>query len=71
MFQVRKIKVAKRINEIVNRLNKTKTTKEIDLRGEREARDKLEREDQKKIQNVLKEKQKEEEKRKREEAELR
>ncbi|XP_054281816.1 coiled-coil domain-containing protein 25 [Macrosteles quadrilineatus] len=69
--EVRKMRVAKRINEIVNRLNKTKTTKEVDLRAEREERDRLEREDQKKIQRALREKQKEEEKKKKEEAELR
>jgi len=69
--EVRKVRVAKKINEIVNRLDKTKTTREIDLRAERENRDRIEREDQKRIQRALKEKQKEEEKRKREEAELR
>uniref|UniRef100_A0A1B6GQW5 Coiled-coil domain-containing protein 25 n=1 Tax=Cuerna arida TaxID=1464854 RepID=A0A1B6GQW5_9HEMI len=69
--EVRKMRVAKRINEIVNRLNKTKTTKEVDLRAERETRDQMEREDQKRIQKALREKQKEEEKRKQEEAELR
>ncbi|XP_046676005.1 coiled-coil domain-containing protein 25 [Homalodisca vitripennis] len=69
--EVRKMRVAKRVNEIVNRLNKTKTTKEVDLRAERETRDQREREDQKRIQKALREKQKEEEKRKQEEAELR
>uniref|UniRef100_A0A1B6LGF9 Coiled-coil domain-containing protein 25 n=1 Tax=Graphocephala atropunctata TaxID=36148 RepID=A0A1B6LGF9_9HEMI len=69
--EVRKMRVAKRINEIVNRLNKTKTPKEVDLRAERETRDQMEKEDQKKIQKDMREKQKEEEKRKQEEAELR
>uniref|UniRef100_A0A1B6JH59 Coiled-coil domain-containing protein 25 n=1 Tax=Homalodisca liturata TaxID=320908 RepID=A0A1B6JH59_9HEMI len=69
--EVRKMRVAKRVNEIVNRLNKTKTTQEVDLRAERETRDQREREDQKRIQKALREKQKEEEKRKQEEAELR
>ena len=44
-FQVRIIKVEKRINEIVNRLNKTKEESFPNLRGEREERDRLERED--------------------------
>nr|BAN21147.1 conserved hypothetical protein [Riptortus pedestris] len=68
--EVRKIRVAKRINEIVNRLNKTKREEHPDLRAEREARDAREREDKKRLQRELKEKQKEEEKRKQEEAEL-
>ncbi|CAH1388460.1 unnamed protein product [Nezara viridula] len=68
---VRKIRVAKRVNEIVNRLNKTKKEEHPDLRAEREARDAREREDKKRLQRELKEKQKEEERRKLEEAELR
>ena len=40
--------VEKRINEIVNRLNKTKTEKFPDLRVEREQRDQEEREDKRK-----------------------
>ena len=39
------MKVEKRINEIVNRLNKTKEEKFPNLRDEREERDRLERED--------------------------
>lgn len=39
------IKVEKRVNEIVNRLNKTKEEKFPNLREEREERDRLERED--------------------------
>lgn len=35
--------MAKRINEIVNRLNKTERREEIDYRGEREERDAKER----------------------------
>ncbi|KAL1124077.1 hypothetical protein AAG570_001847 [Ranatra chinensis] len=69
--EVFKIRVAKRINEIVNRLEKTKKVENPDFRAEREARDAREREDKKRIQKELKAKQKEEEKRKREEAELR
>ncbi|XP_041976957.1 coiled-coil domain-containing protein 25 [Aricia agestis] len=68
---VRKVRVAKRNNEIMNRLNKTKKEAFPDLRTERETRDRLEREDKKKILREKKEKEKEEEKKKKEEAELR
>jgi hypothetical protein len=44
---VRKVRVERRVNEIVNRLNKTKTAKElgkeVDLQEEREERDATER----------------------------
>lgn len=69
--EVRKIKVAKRINDIVNRLNKTKREEHPDFRAEREARDRNEREDKKKLLREQKEREKEELKRKQEEAELR
>ncbi|XP_068620989.1 coiled-coil domain-containing protein 25 [Battus philenor] len=68
---VRKVRVAKRSNEIVNRLQKTKKEAFPDLRQERESRDKSEREDKKKLLREKKEKEKEEEKRKKEEQELR
>ncbi|KPJ11752.1 Coiled-coil domain-containing protein 25 [Papilio machaon] len=68
---VRKVKVAKRSNEIVNRLQKTKKEAFPDLRQERENRDKSEREDKKKLLREKKEKEKEEEKRKKDEQELR
>lgn len=68
---VRKVRVAKRNNEIVNRLNRTKKEAFPDLRQERESRDREEREDKKKILRDKKDKEKEEEKRKKEEAELR
>lgn len=68
---VRKIKVQKRNNEIVNRLVKTKREEHSDLQTAREDRDRLEREDKKRIQKELKEQHKEEERRKKEEAELR
>lgn len=68
---VRKVRVAKRSNEIVNRLNKTKKESFPDLRIERETRDRLEREDKKKLLREKREKEKEEEKKKKEEAELR
>lgn len=70
-LQVRKIKVAKRNNDIVNRLNKTKEEGKPDFRAEREQRDQSEREDKKRIQREQREKQKEEERQKQEEAELR
>lgn len=69
--EVRKIKVAKRCNEIVNRLNKTKREEQVDFRAEREKRDREEREDKKKLLRQQKEREKDEEKRKKEEAELR
>ncbi|CAH0603254.1 unnamed protein product [Chrysodeixis includens] len=68
---VRKVRVAKRCNDIVNRLNKTKKEAFPDLRLERETRDRLEREDKKKLLREKKDKEKEEEKKKKEEAELR
>ena len=71
-FQVKKVKVERRINEIVNRLNKTKEERlNVDLRGEREERDRREREDEKKKQRDIKQKEKEEDKRKQELAEQR
>nr|CAH0103470.1 unnamed protein product [Daphnia galeata] len=69
--EVRKIRVEKRINEIVNRLNKTKVERKPDLRFEREQRDHAEREDKKRLLKEQKEREREEEKRKKDEAELR
>lgn len=70
--EVRKVRVERRINEVVNRLNKTKEEQlNVDLRGQREGRDRSEREDQRKKQQELKRKEKEEEKRKQEWAEQR
>ncbi|KAJ6626125.1 Coiled-coil domain-containing protein 25 [Pseudolycoriella hygida] len=68
---VMKIRVEKRINEIVNRLNKTKTEEHPDFRLEREKRDAAERADQKKIMRERKEQEKVSQKQKMEEAELR
>ncbi|XP_055859294.1 coiled-coil domain-containing protein 25 [Episyrphus balteatus] len=68
---VRKIRVEKRINEIVNRLNKTKIEEHPDFRAQKEARDAEERENNKRLLRKQKEKMKEEEKKKLEEAELR
>lgn len=53
---VRKMRVEKRINEIVNRLNKTKIESNPDFRAEREKRDALEREDKKAQIRLQKEK---------------
>jgi len=69
--EVRVIKVEKRINEIVNRLNKTKEEKFPNLRDEREERDRLEREDGKQKLREQKQREKEEEKKRKEEAALR
>ncbi|RWS25001.1 coiled-coil domain-containing protein 25-like protein [Leptotrombidium deliense] len=70
--EIRFIKVEKRINAIVNRLNKTKVVKEnVDLRGEREERDRKEREKEKSVQRERKQQEKEEQKRKEEMAKLR
>jgi biopolymer transport protein ExbB/TolQ len=72
IFQVRFIKVEKKINEILNRLNKTKEEKlNEDLRELREKRDLEERISLKAVQRAEKDRQKAEEKRKQEEAELR
>lgn len=68
---VKKIRVEKRINETVNRLNKTKIESHPDFRNEREKRDAKEREDKKKILREQKDQEKENEKRRKEEAELR
>lgn len=69
--EVRKIRVAKKSNEILNRLNKTKEEAHPDFRAEREKRDREEREDKKRLLREQREREKEEEKRKKEEAELR
>ena len=69
--EVRKIHVAKRLNPIVNRLNKTKRSEEVNFRAEKEQRDRSEREDKKKLVREQKEKEKAEEKRRQDEAEMR
>lgn len=68
---VRKIRVAKRINAVINRLTKTKRSEQVNFRAEREERDKNEREDQKKLLKEQKKREKMEEKRCKEEAEIR
>ena len=64
--------VEKKINEVVNRLNKTKEEKEnVDFRALREARDSKERASQRKVQQEQKQKEKEEEKYREEQKSLR
>ncbi|KAJ4436517.1 coiled-coil domain-containing protein 25 [Periplaneta americana] len=69
--EVRKIRVAKKSNEILNRLNRTKKESHPDFRAEKEKRDREEREDKKRLLREQREREKEEERRKKEEAELR
>ncbi|XP_070555784.1 coiled-coil domain-containing protein 25-like [Ptychodera flava] len=69
--EVKTMKVEKRINEIVNRLNKTKEERQPDLRAEREQRDREERAKIRKADAEIRKKEKEEAKRRQEEAELR
>ncbi|KAK7576334.1 hypothetical protein V9T40_012620 [Parthenolecanium corni] len=68
--EVKKVKVEKR-NEVVNKLTKTKTEENPDLRESRERRDAEEKAKKNKILRDQKEKEKAEEKRRKEEAELR
>ena len=66
------MKVEKRINEIINRLNKTKTEeKNPDLRGRREERDRKMRENEKARLKEQRRLEKEEMERKQKEAEAR
>ena len=70
--EVRKIRVAKRENFTINRLNKTKReVKNPDLRAERENRDKHERDQRKQAFKQLEEEKKAEDKRRKEEQEKR
>ncbi|XP_055606691.1 coiled-coil domain-containing protein 25-like [Uranotaenia lowii] len=68
---VRKMRVEKRCNEIVNRLNKTKREEHPDFRTEREQRDAEERADKKRSAREVRDKEKEDERKRKEEAELR
>lgn len=61
----------KKLNEVVNRLNKTREDKKPDLRAAREERDRREREDQKAKAREEKKKEKEDEDMKKRDAELR
>lgn len=69
--EVRKVRVAKRDNAVVNRLNRTKEEKQVDFREEREKRDRREREQKKRVFKQMEEERKEEERRRKEEAEQR
>ncbi|XP_061390254.1 coiled-coil domain-containing protein 25 [Musca vetustissima] len=68
---VKMIRVEKRKNEIINRLNRTKTEDYPDLRAEREKRDAQDRAEQKAKLRAQKELEKEMEKKRKEEEELR
>ncbi|ELU13300.1 hypothetical protein CAPTEDRAFT_179529 [Capitella teleta] len=69
--EVLKVHVEKRVNEIVNRLNKTKVEKFPDFQAEREERDRLEREDGKAKMRAERLKQKKEEDMRKKDLELR
>lgn len=56
---VRKMRVDRRINEVVNRLNKTKIEKHPDFQKEREDRDASERQNKKQLLREQKDKEKE------------
>lgn len=68
--EVRKMRVEKRVNDIMNRLNRTKREEHPDFRAEREKRDADERADKKRLAREIREKEKDDEKRRREEAEI-
>lgn len=68
---VRKIRVEKRLNDTVNRLNKTKIESHPDFQAEREKRDALERDDQKQVLRARRDAEKEAERKRKEDAELR
>ncbi|XP_036333369.1 coiled-coil domain-containing protein 25 isoform X2 [Rhagoletis pomonella] len=68
---VKKIRVEKRVNEIINRLNKSKTEDHPDLRRQREERDADERRKNKHSLKAQREKEEEEMKRQKAEAESR
>ncbi|XP_073848858.1 coiled-coil domain-containing protein 25 [Musca autumnalis] len=68
---VKMIRVERRKNEIINRLNRTKTEDYPDLRAQREKRDAQERAEQKAKLRAEKEREKELEKKRKEEEELR
>ncbi|XP_067633424.1 coiled-coil domain-containing protein 25 [Eurosta solidaginis] len=68
---VKKIRVEKRVNEIVNRLNKTKTEDYPDLRRQREERDAEERRQMKDLLKTQREKEEEELRRQKQDAESR
>jgi hypothetical protein len=65
------MRVAKRLNEVVNRLNKTKREESVDLRAERERRDAMEREEKRRKERDARDLQRRTDLKKKEEAELR
>lgn len=67
--QVRKMRVEKRSNDAVNRLNKTKIETHPDFRAEREARDVAERQVKKKVMRDHRDREKDAERKRMEEAE--
>jgi len=67
---VKKVRVAKKDNAVVNRLNKTKVEKEVDFRDMREKRDKNERESKKQQFKKMEEQKKLEEQQRKAEAEM-
>lgn len=69
--QVKIVAVEKKINETVNRLEKTKVERFPDLAAEKESRDREERNEKKALLQEQKRKEKEEQKMKREMEELR
>lgn len=69
--QVKTVTVEKKINEIVNRLEKTKEERYPDLAAEKESRDSEERNEKKAQLQEQKRREKEEQKRKKEMEELR
>nr|ACO15374.1 Coiled-coil domain-containing protein 25 [Caligus clemensi] len=69
--EVRKVRVDKRDNTIVNRLNKTKVEEQVDFQEERGKRDHAEREAKKKLFKQMEEENKKEELRRKVEAEER
>lgn len=69
--QVKIVAVEKKVNEIVNRLEKTKEERYPDLAAEKESRDREERNEKKAQLQEHKKREKEEQKRKKEMEELR
>lgn len=69
--QVKIVAVEKKINEIINRLEKTKVERFPDLAAEKESRDWEERNEKKAQLQEQKRREKEEQKRKKEQEELR
>lgn len=69
--QVKMLTVEKKVNEILNRLEKTKVERFPDLAAEKEARDREERNEKKAQIQEMKRKEKEEMKKKKELEELR